>query len=179
MLSEFYSSILCHALIPNLMSESVITPILKSSLKTPSESSNYRPISASSTGSKILERIVYSGLKRLLSTSEYRFSFKPGLSTLSCIFSLGEVVNYYHCLNSKVLTCFVDMKSAFDRVSFNKLFGKLLNRGAQLYIVLLLMDWYTGQRLYVMWGAHVRSRWVCRMDSSRGQLSAPTCSTFI
>ena len=107
---SMYSSMLCHAFIPNMMSVSVITPILKSSLKNPSESCNYRPISASSAGSKILEMIVYSRLKRFLSTSDYQFGFKPGLSTLSCIFNLKEVVNYYHCLNSTVFTCFLDIK---------------------------------------------------------------------
>ena len=58
LLSIFYSSILCHAFIPTLMSDSVISLILKRSLKNPSESCNYRPISASSAGSKILEMIV-------------------------------------------------------------------------------------------------------------------------
>ena len=96
--------------------------------------------------------IAYSKFKQFLSTSGYQFGFKPGLSMLSCIFSLKEAVNYYHCLNSTAYTCSTDIKSASLRVTFIKLSGKLRNKGASLYMVLLLLDWYTGQRLYVKWG---------------------------
>ena len=77
-LSIFYTSKLCHAFVSNLMSDSVITPILTSSLKNPSESYIYSLISASSADSKMLDMIV----ERFLSTSEYQFGFKPGLSPL-------------------------------------------------------------------------------------------------
>ena len=62
------------------------------------------------------------------------------------------MINYYRDLNSYVFTCFLDIKSAFDRVSFYKLFSKLVTRGVPTYLVILLANWYIGQKLYVKWG---------------------------
>ena len=41
---------------------------------------------------------------------------------------------------------------AFDRVSHGKLFQKLIVRGVPLYIVRLLVYWYSKQTMCVRWG---------------------------
>ena len=56
-------------------------------------------------------------------------------------------------MNTPVFVCFVDIKFASDRVSHNKLFFKLIEKGVPFYLVLLLLDWYTTQRLHAGWGS--------------------------
>ena len=69
-----------------------------------------------------------------------------------CVYALKEIIDYYQQLNTPVFVCFLDLKSAFDRVSYNELFCKLLERNVPLYLVKLLNMWYTSQNLFVGWG---------------------------
>ena len=61
-----------------------------------------------------------------LGTTDHQFGFKHGLSAVSCVFCLKDVINYFRDLNYYVFTCFLDTKSAFDRVSFTRFFQTLL-----------------------------------------------------
>ena len=70
-----------------------------------------------------------------------------------CVYALKKVINYYRKLNSPVFVCFLDLKSAFDRVSYKRLFTKLLDRRVPRYLVRLLNFWYETQILYVGWGS--------------------------
>ena len=56
LLANFYTGLLIHSYVPNSRSVIEITPILKNAFNDPTTSSNYRSISISSTGSKILEK---------------------------------------------------------------------------------------------------------------------------
>ena len=62
--------------------------------------------------------------------------------------------NYYRKLNSPVFVCFLDLKSAFDKVSYRRLFGNLIDRRVSLYLVQVLKHWYESQLLYVDWGSY-------------------------
>ena len=91
-------------------------------------------------------------LEAYLYSSDNQFGFKSKHSTELCIYALKETIQYYKHLNTPVFVCFIDIKSAFDRVSFWKLFSKLLDRGTPLYLIELLIYWYTTQQLFIRWG---------------------------
>ena len=82
LLAKFYSSLMIHGYVPNSLSVIEITPILKNALKDPTTSNNYRPISISSTGSKILERIILRRMSEFLGTTDHQFGFKEGTSPI-------------------------------------------------------------------------------------------------
>ena len=44
------------------------------------------------------------------------------------------------------------IKSAYDRISYGKLFRKMIARGVLRYLVSLLQYWFASQRLFVEWG---------------------------
>ena len=82
-----------------------------------------------------------------------QFAFKKTHSTNLCVFALNEVIKYYRRFNTLVYVCFLDIKSAFDRVSYiNFFFYKLVIHGVPKYRVLLLQHWYVTQRIYIRWG---------------------------
>ena len=76
-----------------------------------------------------------------------------GRGTDICIFALKDIINFYRSLNTPVFLCFMDMKSAFDLISYNKLFCFLCERGAPKYLGLLLQNWYMCQKLFIIDGA--------------------------
>ena len=151
-LSIIFNAFLKHCFLPTALMNVLIVPLLKSKLKDPSSSANYRPIAIATAASKIFENIVLNRISQFLHTSSNQFGFKPNHSTEMCVFALKEVINYYRCLNTPIYLVFIDIKSAFDRVSYWELFIKLIDRGTPLHIVLMLKFWYISQSLLVSWG---------------------------
>ena len=151
-LCKFVNALMIHAYIPQAITEVVLSPLLKSSLKNPGLTENYRPIAHATSMSKIIENIILNRLEGFLETSDYQFGFKTCHGTDMGIFLLKDVVNYYRNLNTPIFLCFLDIKSCFDLISYNKLFCILCERGAPKYIVMLLLGWYMGQVLFVKWG---------------------------
>ena len=71
-----------------------------------------------------------------------------------CVYALKKVLNYYRKLNSPAFVCFLELVSAFDRVSYKRLFRNLFDRRVPLYLVHILKHWYESQLLYVGWGSY-------------------------
>ena len=75
-----------------------------------------------------------------MSVSDQQFGFKKGHSCGDCSFVIKEIINYYISNgNSSVHVCALDLSKAFDRVSYYRLFSKLLEVDAPLYLVKLLI----------------------------------------
>ena len=162
-----------HSFAPNALTDVLIIPVLKNKLKDPSNSANYRPIAIASSASKIFELLILNRMGDFLNTSDNQFGFKKMHSTDLCIFALKEVVNYYRSMNTPIFICFIDIKSAFDRVSYWKLFVKLLKRGVPAYLVLILCRWYCSQRLYAGWGSVRSTAFTMSNGIRQGSLLSP------
>ena len=48
-------------------------------------------------------------------------------------------------------TCFLDASKAFDRVNHFKLFTTLSKGNVPMYIIRIIIYWYTSQTMYVRW----------------------------
>ena len=147
-LSEFFNMLFSHFHVPTQLSDVLVVPIIKGKMVDPSCSKNYRPIAIASCTSKIFEKLIFNRIKSFLFSSDYQFGFKSGHSTETCIFALKEVIDYYDRLNSSLFICFIDIKSAFDRVNYLKLFVKLAERGVPKCYIMILFWWYKTQKLY-------------------------------
>ena len=143
---------ICHQYIPSQVLAVLIVPLLKSKVKDPANSSNYRPIAVATALSKVLEKVVLHRLEAYLYTLDCQFSYKKGIGTEMCVWTLKNIIQYYTSRSSPVYLCFLDASKAFDRVNYWKLFNKLLVRGTPGYLVSLLIYWYTTQEFTVKWG---------------------------
>ena len=152
LLAAIYNACLMHRFLPESLLLVHLIPLIKNKLKDHSDPGNYRPIAITTISSKILESLLLVKLEPYLHTTDNQFDFKAEHSTDSCIYLLKEIINFYTASGSPVFLCFVDVRKAFDRVNYNKLFLKLHERGTPLYVIGLLSFWFSTQKFCVSWG---------------------------
>ena len=81
---------------------------------------------------------------------------------------LRECIEYFVTRGSTVFMAALDDKKAFDRVNHIKLFMKLLDNGLPVYIVRLLIDWYTKLHAAVKWEGCISSLFCSRSGVRQG-----------
>ena len=172
-ISITFNAFFNHSFLPDLLMNVLIVPLLKGKYKDPTNSGNYRPIAIATSASKIFESLVYERIKDYLKTTDNQFGFKQKHSTDLCIYTLKEIISYYRKLNTPIYLCFVDIKSAFDRISYWKLLNKLIDRGVPLLIILLLKYWFTTQSLLVGWGGYLSSNFNMKNGIRQGSILSP------
>ena len=85
----------------------------------------------------------------------HQFGFKRGTGTNMCIFLLEQIISYYLQQSSPIFSVFLDASKAFDRISHELLFKKLLLRDIPPCFIRLLQCWYCQQQMRVRWGSQL------------------------
>jgi hypothetical protein len=172
-LALFLSACLRVKELPKDLMHVVVIPLLKCKTKDPSDMNNYRPIAIATSISKVLEQVILGRLRTYLYTADSQFGFKEGHGTELAIFALKQTIEYYRDRDSPVFLCFLDAKKAFDRVNHWTLFKKLIERGAPLHIVKLLVFWYREQEFIVQWGGSTSAPYHCINGIRQGGQLSP------
>ena len=152
MFAALFNSCIIHQFLPEALLLVHLIPLIKNKLKDAADPGNYRPIAITTISSKLFESVILQRLSPYLYTTDNQFGFKANHSTDTCIYILKELINYYTSSGSPVFLCFVDVRKAFDRVNYLKLFLKLHKRGTPLYLISLLFCWFSTQQFCVKWG---------------------------
>lgn len=146
-LSLLFNFCIGHSYIPDDMMKTVVVPIIKNKTGDPSDKHNYRPISLATTMAKVLDSLVNSQLNEHLQIHDLQFGFRPNLSTEMAVMCLKQTVRYYTDRKTPVYVCFLDLSRAFDLVSYDILWHKLLGETTvPRELVSLLKYWYSNQK---------------------------------
>ena len=169
------NAFIVHGFLPSSLTDSVIISIVKHKCKNISDIGNYRPIALSSVLSKVFELILLGKLNSYFCTTDYQFGFKSHHSTDLCIYTLKEVIDFYHSQSMSICMCFMDSSKAFDRVNHWTLFKKLIDRGrpTPLIFVRISMQWYATQKACVRWGSVVSDNFLIKMVFDRVESCHP------
>ena len=68
---------------------------------------------------KVLERIVDSLIRQLVSIDDSQLGFGPGRGTTDAIFLVRQLQEKHPAANKRLYMAFVDLEKAFDRVPWN------------------------------------------------------------
>ena len=72
-----------------------------------------------------------------MKANDLQYVYKSGLSTMQCTWVAREIISYYTHNGSDVFGCLLDCSKASDKIRYESLFPKLLEKGMPLIIVWL------------------------------------------
>ena len=84
-----------------------------------------------------------------------------------------EAVNYYNLNKSNIFVLILDVRKAFDRGHYCKLFNELLKHDISPIVLRLLLYMYTSQTLRVKWGYAVSNCFTVRNGVKQGGVLSP------
>ena len=148
-------------------------PLLKSSLKDPSDPDSYRAIAGSSLILKTFELVVLILWGHLLSSDSLQFGYKAKTSTTQCSWLVQEVANYYLRSGTKPIITLLDCSKAFDTGQFSSLFTRLLERGMSAIVVRVIIFVYEEQYAWVSWGNAKSELFPIISGTRQGSVASP------
>lgn len=126
-LTKIFNSSVLHASFPTAWKLARIVPVHKTG--NTSDISNYRPISLTSTCSKLLEHIIYKHLSQYLEVhnllSPVQHGFRKGLSTITQLVEMVHDTSQTINSRGQMDLVYLDFAKAFDKVSHSKLLFKI------------------------------------------------------
>ena len=104
---------------PTMLKKGIITPLFKKD--NPLDPKNYRPITITSSTSKIFEKILHAQINQYLSSkkllSPLQFGFREKISTQDALIYFTETIRKHVDKNDSVYSVCLDLSKAFDSVS--------------------------------------------------------------
>ena len=91
-----------------------------------------------------------------------------------CIHVLKEFIEYNKSKNTTVFVTFLDASKAFDRIDHWLLFKTLISKDVPLFIIRLLVCWYSHQQMCVRCGNIVFSSFCASNGVKQGGILSPT-----
>jgi len=159
--------------VPVQFMKSVIVPLVKCKTGDLSDVNNYRAIAISTSISKLFENVLAVHVKSCDYYDAYQFGFTPGCSTSLCTGVFKRTVDRYTQGGSHVFASFLDFSKAFDKVSYWKLFHKLLDDKIDVAIVRLLAFWYSNQQACIRWHDKVSAFFTLGNGTRQGGVLSP------
>ena len=156
-LALVYRSWLVHGTVSMNLLACAFLPLLKSSLKNPSEVNSYRAIAGSSLLLKLFDQVILLLWGHLLGSDPLQFGYKAEYSTSQCSWFVMEVATHFVKRGTPCIVTLLDCTKAFDKCKFDILFKKLSDRNLPPVVIRVLIFVYEEQKAWVKWGKE-RSR---------------------
>ena len=135
--------------VPQSWKTSLVTPVIKHGDAT--DTANYRPISVGEPISRLyasimVQRLVtYTEQQQLRSASQT--GYRPELGTIHPAFALQHVVDKHRHASKPFYLCFVDLKSAYEKVQWQLLWSLLQRLGVHGHMLGAIQSLYDGSLL--------------------------------
>ena len=84
-----------------------------------------------------------------------------------------RLIEFYKRRNTTVFVTFLDASKAFDRIDYWRLFTKLIDKHVPLFVIKLLVFWYSQQQMNIRWGNTVSSSFPFTNGLKQGGIISP------
>ena len=137
------------------------------------ERGNYHGLKLTEQVMKILERIVDSLIRQLVSIDNSQFGFVPGRGTTDAIFVVRQLQEKYLAANKRLYMAFVDLEKAFDRVPRKVIWWELRKLGVEEWIVQLVQGKYANAQSRVHVGEGYSEEFEVKVGAHQGSVLSP------
>ena len=103
-----------------------------------------------------------------------QFVFQKGCSTVQCTWAVQETISSYLRKGSEVYCCLLDFSKAFDKVNFQHLFKKLVERKLPAVILRLILGIYLNQSCFIRWNSVESSSFQVKNGVRQGAILSPS-----
>lgn len=172
-LSLLFTTMIRHGFAPGPLLKSTVVPIPKNLRKSVNDSSNYRGIALNSPFSKVFELVVLCTHRHVLSSSDLQFGYKRGVSTSSCSFVAGEVIQEFLNGDNDVHVMLLDASKAFDCVNYVTLFSRLIHNGLCPLVCRVLLYMHVFQIVQVRWNSQLSDPFSVSNGVKQGGVLSP------
>lgn len=167
-LAEIYTLMFSYCTVPNCFKLGIIIPILKKPTLNPNFPENYRPITLSSTLSKLAELILMPDTP----ISDCQFGFREGRSTSLATSLINDTVSYFNSKGSPVYLCSLDAERCFDSIWHDGLLYKLYNK-VPFSHWLFIYKWYKDSHSRIKWENQLSHVFHVSKGMKQGSLLSP------
>ena len=131
-------------------------PLFKGKGVKANNKDNYSGITLFPTLCKIYEMILLNRLEKFAADNEYfselQFGFREGVGCIEASFTMLETINHMLERGSKVFSCFLDVRKAFDTVWIEGLLFKLFSDlGISGRMSLVIKDLHTNVKAKMLY----------------------------
>ena len=130
-LQDVYQEFFESCMIPKSLKSETILPLFKGKGAKANNKDNYRGITLFPAYCKIYEMILLNRLDNFEAHkgffSEMQFGFQEGVGCAKASFTVLETINHMLERGSKVFSCFLDVRKAFDTVWIDGILHKLFS----------------------------------------------------
>ncbi|XP_073727635.1 uncharacterized protein [Misgurnus anguillicaudatus] len=165
--------------VPQLWKTSCVVPVPKTS--RPKDLGDYRPVALTSHLMKILERLVLTHMRPLVSPlmDPLQFAYQPGTGVEDAvIFLLNRAISHLEKAGSTVRVMFFDFSSAFNTIQPTLLRDKMMYMGVDHNLCSWILDYLTDRLQYVRIRDCESDMVVCNTGVPQGTVLAPFLFTI-
>lgn len=174
-LTKLFNKIFDLGYFPDSWSEGCIIPLHKKG--SINEVNNYRGITLLSTLGKLFTRVLNNRLCKWAETNgvyiEAQAGFRGNMGTNDNIFALHGIINHMINNNKQLYCAFIDFSKAFDYVSRDNLWMKLIKLGIRGKMLTLIKSMYDGVKSRVKYQNELSNVFDCHLGVRQGECLSP------
>ena len=126
---------------------------------------NYRGLKLTDQVIKLLERVLDSSIRQMVSVEEKQLAFLPGRGTTDAIFIVRQLQKkYIAAANMRLYFAFIYLEETFDRVPRKVLWGALRGLGVDKWVVRVIQGMYHNARRRVRVNAQYNEEFGVEVD---------------
>ena len=173
-----YQECFCQFSVPKNIRKGIILPLFEGKGAKANNKDGYRGITLFPTLCKIYEMVLLNRLEKFAADrgyfSELQFGFREGVGCIEASFTILETINHMLERGSKVFSCFLDVRKAFDTVWIDGLLYKLFNDlGIKGRMWLAIKDLYTDVKAQVLYSGELSREFDVSQGTGQGRILAP------
>ena len=122
---------------------------------------------------KVLEKLLETRLRKLVTINDQQFGFMPGRGTTDAIFVTRQITEKYIAKGKKLHWIFIDLEKAFDRVPRRVMVEALRHYNVPECLVQAIMTTYNGCRTSVVVDGHLSEPFDVSVGVHQGSILSP------